>query len=142
MTVQLKAGLIPYRKTRRGVFEFLFMISSDSKFGGDKPMISKGGVETNERTVEAAVREAQEELGLRLENLKASPQKIWSGTMRGQDSSYMLEVFIGEVKNKKDFDIPHYETEATVWMTADKFFKYGRLAHFKLIQAANKILQS
>lgn len=133
-----KAGFIPFFKGERGI-EFLFMVSSDANFGGDKPMISKGGVDGNETEIEAAIREAQEELGLKESNLKnRNFKEVWSQKTEGLTATYSMKIFIGEVKSKTDFSIPHYETEKTVWMTAEEFYRDGRQSHAIIVRAAAK----
>ena len=54
-----RAGLIPFIRSERGI-EYLMMIASDPKFGGPRPMISKGKIEDGETQKQAALREAEE----------------------------------------------------------------------------------
>ena len=121
--------MIPFFVNENNEIEMKFMIPSDQKFGGGDPQFAKGRLERGESPEEAAIREAKEELGLREENVE------WffeMGTVLGR--TYM---FICEVKNKNDFDEPHYETESTHWMTLDQFEKEGRELHRPVIREAH-----
>src|SRR5271168_1519775 len=96
-----KAGFIPY------VYEdgkplFYFMTPSDATFGGDQPSIAKGHIDKGESVLDAAYREASEELGLKAENIIHSTVVLaWKGKVEGRKSSYTMTVYIGEVKKKK-----------------------------------------
>ena len=71
MAKKVKAGLIPFYFDKSiGKFKYLMMVSSDAAYGGDKPMISKGGQDPGESNRATALREAEEELGLVLSNLQ------------------------------------------------------------------------
>lgn len=129
-----KAGLIPYFVNSDGTIEMLFMVSSNSKFGGDKPMISKGGVEQGENPVDGAIREAEEELGLKVSNLKGEPKVLEQKKMVGDTEIYDFFCYAVEVKNKEDFGKFHYETKSTHWMTNDEFQNVGRRNHRQYAQ--------
>jgi 8-oxo-dGTP pyrophosphatase MutT (NUDIX family) len=142
MTKLSKAGLIPYFVNPDGSVEFLFMVSSDPAYGGDKPMVSKGGIDEGETEAIAAIREAVEELGLKEENLVGDIKPVWFQNTSGMTEDYNMTIFVGEVKSKTDFLIPHYETSHTVWMTAKQFYKKGRSSHAGIISTAVNFLQS
>lgn len=129
-----KAGLIPYFVNSDGTIEMLFMVSSDSRYGGPDPMISKGRVEHGEDSAEGAVREAEEELGLKDSNLKGEPFEIAKQPMRGDTEDYTFYCYGVEVKNKEDFGKFHYETKSTHWMTNDEFQNVGRRNHRQYAQ--------
>ena len=141
-TVHIKAGIIPYIRSIGGKVEFLFMVSSDPKFGGPDPMISKGGVDPSETTQQTAKREGIEELGLKLSNMKSSLRLISDNTTKGLDNSYRMIIYACEVKSKKDFGSYHYETAYTKWMTNDQFQQTGRKEHRKIVQKAFNIVGS
>ena len=126
-----KAGFVPYVMLEEPLF--LFMISSNPEFGGTRPMISKGHVEDGEDIKEAALREAEEELGLIRANVKSS-FKAWVGQLSGMDAQYTLTVYSGEVTSQSDFNTPHFETKETVWMTLDQFKKHGRKSHIPIVE--------
>lgn len=134
--VSLKAGIIPYFKHPDGIVEFLFMVSSDPKFGGPDPMISKGGVDAGENAKQAAIREGQEELGLKPSNIKSPLIVVSDETISGLENSYRMVVFACEVKNKTDFGPHHYETAYTKWMTLDQFMTHGRKSHRGIVGKA------
>ena len=91
-----KAACIPYFIDTK---ESLFMKPSNASYGGDKFQISKGRIEKNENSKDAALREAKEELGLKYSNIK-NVSKFKDFELTGLDESYILEVFIVEVKNR------------------------------------------
>jgi len=121
---RLRAGIVPYKGNKA-----LFMISSDEAYGGSDPSIAKGGVDDSESVISAAIREGEEELGLKKSNMVAAPQKVWEGQLEGLKNTYDIHVFAVEVKDEDDFNTPHYETKETVWMTREDFMKNGRETH-------------
>jgi 8-oxo-dGTP pyrophosphatase MutT (NUDIX family) len=129
-----KAGIIPYFIGKDGTIEMLFMVSSDARYGGPDPMISKGRVEHGEDPAEGAVREAEEELGLKVSNLKGQPFELMKNEMRGDTEDYTFFCYGAEVKSKGDFGKYHYETGSTHWMTNDEFQKAGRRNHRQYAQ--------
>lgn len=131
-----KAGLIPYI-IEGGKPVFMFMKSSDASFGGDAPMISKGHIDDGETPKEAAIREAEEELGLNRSNMVTSTLKeVWRGELSGQTETYVMVVYVCQVKDKANFGKPHYETESVHWMTNEEFQKRGRKSQTEIVQQA------
>lgn len=128
-----KAGLIPYLY-ENGILKMLFMVSSNPKFGGAKPMISKGTIEDGELKIEAAIREAKEELGLKEENLRFEPFCVFDGYVKLKSSEYELAVYAAEINDKFMFDKWCYETLYTVWLTVDDFMEKGRKDHQEIVQ--------
>ena len=129
----LKAGIIPYYISN-GRIEMLFMISSDPRFGGPDPMISKGHIDEGESPLQCAIREGEEELGLLRSNIReGSIHLISQGLMTGMDDSYIQFTYACQVLSKDAFVKPHYETKETVWMTAEEFARKGRLIHLSLV---------
>lgn len=129
-----KAGLIPYIWDKDGQLKMLFMVASDPKFGGSKPMISKGTIEEGEMPEFAAVREAAEELGLKQENIKGPLFRIFEGHVTLRSSNYALELFAAEVFSKTDFNKWDYETAFCTWMTNESFQVKGRRDHRPYVQ--------
>lgn len=130
-----KAGFIPYIIDGDQIL-FMFMVSSDPAFGGPDPSIAKGGIDPGETAKEAGIREAQEELGLVVDNLKQDTVALgWQGKLTGLKETYSFSVYAGEVKNKKKFVKPHYETGAVHWMTEDEFNRKGRQSQRHIVAA-------
>lgn len=121
-----RAGFIPYYRKDDQLY-MMFMLPSDSKYGGSKFQIAKGKVEDGETPEEAAIREAGEELGLRKNNLI-------SVYHLGKFLGY-TDVYFGEVKNMEDFDETTYETAETTWMTPAEFLKSGRSIHIPIVKS-------
>lgn len=126
-----KAGLIPYILTKDGP-KFLFMVSSDPRYGGEFPMISKGFIEPGETHIGAAIREAKEELGLIEGNVCGEFYHLGTFTNNGAD----IVVALVKVTDPMNFNLPHYETAYTVWLTLSQFENYGRKNQVKIIQLA------
>lgn len=144
--VERKAGVIPY-VMRDGEPVMLFMISSDARYGGDKPQLGKGGVDDGETLIQAALREGAEELGLKAPNMVPHTlEAVHKGTVKskwmGRPTQYQLTVFAVQVMDENDFDEPHYETARTVWLTADEFAQQGRHSQNSIVQSAVNVIQS
>lgn len=127
-----RAGLIPYIR-ESGVLKYLMMVSSDPKFGGPRPMISKGKIEDGETTLQAAIREAEEELGFKLRNARGEPRLVFEGRQELYSGAYHLTVYGVEVQDRFDFDKWCSETEYILWMTLDEFRESGRRDHVKFL---------
>lgn len=133
-----KSGMIPY-VIEDGEPLFLFMIPSNPAYGGSKPSISKGHVDGGESTEQAAIREAEEELGLKRSNIiPDSIQLVWHSTLTGDTESYDFFVYVCRVTSKADFNEPHYETGSTHWLTAKEFENKGRRTHVTIVNSAYK----
>lgn len=130
-----RAGLIPYLRDEDGVLLYLMMVSSDPKFGGPRPMISKGKIEDGESTIDAAVREAEEELGLQVRNTRGTPKMIFEGRQELFSGAYHLTVYGVEILDRTDFGKWCDETEYTIWMSLDEFKVKGRKDHVKFVEA-------
>ena len=63
-------GLIPWTVYHDSII-MMFMMPSDPKFGGSNYQIAKGRKESGETDLEAAIREASEELGLKPSNIES-----------------------------------------------------------------------
>lgn len=127
-----KAGFLPYVLMADGPL-FMFMVSSNAYYGGDRPMISKGQVEVDEDDETAAIREAEEELGLIRANLRSS-FRAWSEVCSGMCSSYLMTIYAGEVIDQSRFNTPHFETKETVWLTLQQFKERGRASHVPIVE--------
>ena len=66
--------------------------------------------------------------------------ELWSGLCKGTSEKYVMTIYMVEVKNKKKFNKPHYETGATFWMTKHEFEQAGRKDHIKIVQDAYRLL--
>lgn len=136
-----RAGFIPYI-IENGEPLFFFMKPSNPSFGGPLFQIAKGGLEKGETAIEAALREAKEELGLKRSNVKDDTIKlVWRGKMRGAEESYILYVFIGEVSKKDKFGETTHETDETAWLTAKEFSKQGRKPQQHIVRKAAEAIK-
>ena len=135
-----RAGLIPYLRDENGQLLFLMMVSSNSKFGGPRPMISKGKIEKGESTVECALREAEEELGLLRENLADQPILVAQERVVLRSGAYHLTVYAAPIRDRWNFGMWCDETEYTVWMSLEEFREKGRKDHIKYVEAVVELL--
>jgi len=130
-----RAGLIPYLRGDDGVLRYLMMVSSDPKFGGPRPMISKGKIEKDEGTLDAAIREAEEELGFNQRNRRGSYIDVFDGRQELFSGAYHLTVFGVEILDRSDFGKWCDETEYTLWLSLEEFKIKGRKDHVKFVEA-------
>lgn len=137
-----RAGLIPYMWGDGGQLCYLMMVSSDPKFGGPRPMISKGKIEPGETELEAAVREAIEELGFRPRNARGTIKEVANERVTLHSGAYNLAVFAVEIMDKYDFDKWCSETEFTCWLTLENFKVKGRKDHVKYVEQLEKMVRT
>ena len=137
-----RAGLIPFMRDANGQIQYLMMISSDPKFGGPRPMISKGKIEDNEDAMGCAIREAEEELGFKQRNARGDYHPVFEGRVELYSCAYNLTVFGVEIQDRYDFDKWCEETEYVVWMTLDEFKENGRRDHIKFVQRLEEIIRN
>lgn len=124
-----KAGIIPFLADGRA----LFVVSSNVAYGGTDPAIAKGQIDRKEDSMEAAIREGEEELGLKKNNMAAQPWLCWSGMLSGLTATYPMDVYAVLVKNQNDFGKPDKETARTLWLTRSQFEIKGRKSHVQIM---------
>jgi 8-oxo-dGTP pyrophosphatase MutT (NUDIX family) len=129
-----RAGLIPFMRDDSGELIFLMMVSSNSKFGGPRPMLSKGKIEEGESAYECAIREAEEELGLVRTNMIGEPELLAEERVVLRSGAYQLTVFAVEIRDRWDFGKWCEETEYTEWHTLASFQERGRKDHLKYVE--------
>ena len=137
-----RAGLIPFIQEGDGSIKYLMMVSSDPKFGGPRPMISKGKIEEGETPLVGAVREAEEELGFKARNTRGTMMPIFDGRVELYSGAYHLTVFGVEIQDRYDFDKWCDETEYTTWMTLEEFQAKGRKDHVKFVEELERQIRS
>jgi 8-oxo-dGTP pyrophosphatase MutT (NUDIX family) len=133
---RVKAGVVPFVKEGEEV-RMMFMTPSDPAYGGDKPGIAKGGLEAGEDIEAGAMREAEEELGLRSSNFAGKPFLAVKGKLQGYTESYDFYVFAVQVKNTKDFGPHDYEVGKIDWLTLDEYKRVGRTSQLEFVQAVS-----
>lgn len=135
-----RAGLIPYIR-ENGELKYLTMIASDPKFGGPRPMISKGKIEDGETALEAAVREAEEELGFKQRNVRGEILPVFEGRQELYSGAYNLTVYGVEIQDRYDFDAWCDETAYIQWMSLEEFKLNGRRDHVKFIEKLEEMVK-
>lgn len=128
-----RAGLIPYL-FEDGECKFLMMVGSNPLYGGPRPMISKGKIESGENKLGAAIREAEEELGLRQSNMIGQPILLADERVILRSGTYELTVYGVLIRDKWAFDMWCDETEYTTWTTLENFRETGRRDHVKYVE--------
>lgn len=131
---KVKAGVIPYYYDG-DVVKMLFQVSSDPRYGGPDPMISKGGVEDGEYIGVAALREAYEELGLREDNII-----MFNDALISVLKNYTLTLYVAHIEDPDKFDTPHFETAYTIWLTEKEFSEIGRADHRQMVKAVHALI--
>jgi len=127
-----RAGMILYHLSENSdAFKMLFQRPATPKFGGDTFQLCKGKIEKNESELEAAIREAQEEVGLFVPNINGDIYSL--GIFLGRTT-----VFVAEVNDPFMFGDPDSEVAETQWMTPSEFHKEGRLLHRPIVEAATR----
>jgi len=92
--------------------------------------LAKGKVEEGETNLSAALREAQEEIGLFRGNVLRTEEV---GTFMGRTT-----VFVSKIRDKGMFGEPSFETAGTCWLSAEEFDQIGRDLHRPVVRAAYK----
>lgn len=133
-----RAALVPFYvdTTNSDNNKMMFMIPSDTTYGGDSPQMAKGQIEEGETALEAAVREAHEELGLREDNITTI---IDCGNWLGRTQVFAAVVKTMDVSAFDDF---HEETSETMWLTLAEFKRQGRDIHQEVVDALSFMLDS
>jgi len=138
---QLRAGIVPYY-VDQGTIWVRLMIPSNSDFGGTKLQIGKGRVEPGEDVQETAVREGEEELGLKRTNFAGPIVMVGQSLITGQEETYTFYCYAVQVKNVKNFNQPHYETGWSGWVPSEEALSKIKNAQKSLLLATiNKIKQ-
>lgn len=139
--IAVKAGIIPFYRRPDGTVIMQFMVSSDARYGGAAPQLSKGNIDPGEDVVTAALREGYEELGLKESNIIANQMRVvHEGLFELKSTSYDMTIFAAEVVDLSDFVDPHFETAYPVWMTRTQFAKYGRKQHREIVERAFQLV--
>lgn len=114
------AGFIPYYINDDGEVFMMTMIPSDPEYGGSEPQMAKGRIDPGHDAKSTAHKEAQEEVGLKPNNLKSIE---FLGVMT---TNKPIAIYYGEVKDINDFSEPHYETGWSGWINITKNLKMIR----------------
>ncbi len=136
-----RAGLIPYLRNSDGSLCYLMMVSTDPKFGGARPMISKGKIEKGETPLAAAIREAEEELGFKQRNGRGEYIELFDGRIELFSGAYHLTVYGVEIQDRYDFDKWCDETEYVIWLTSAEFRAKGRKDHVRFVEELERKVQ-
>jgi len=103
-------------------------------------MISKGKIEDDEGPLECAIREAEEELGLKKRNLRGEFYEVFEGRIELYSCAYTLFVFGVEIQDRYDFGKWCDETEYTLWLTLEEFKEKGRKDHIRFVEELERMV--
>ena len=135
-----RGGVIPYFKNGDEI-EMMFYISSDPAYGGPKFQIGKGHIDNPSDIEGEAIREANEELGLKKSNIKRCDLAI-KDKITGMAGTYEFYLFVAEVFNKDDFDKFGEEASEVGWLTMTKFKEIGRESQLTLVERCHDKITS
>lgn len=128
-----RAGIVPFI-VEEGIPKMLFMRPSNPEYGSDTFQIAKGKMEDGETTLETAIREGKEELGLFAGNIVETHNL---GNFLGRTT-----IYLAKIKDIDMFGDPHFETKETKWMTAEEFQAEGRDIHKPVVKAVVRFIQN
>jgi len=129
-----KAGLLPMQVIGKQI-QLLVQIPNDpyGEWSGEEPQVSKGHIEKNETPLMAAIREAEEELGILSSSFLHIPKII--GTNGGVTFFGVL------VKENPDMQPFTFETKEIKWMTPNIFGKVGRKDQIWVVLKGSKLVK-
>jgi hypothetical protein len=117
-----RCGIVPFTIDHNKIL-MMFMTPSDPKYGGDKPQIAKGQIDnTDVDPLDEAIREGEEELGLKSSNFVSKPVYF----KKYKWGKGLLSMYIVEINDMNDFNEPHYETGNVSWLTKKEYDQQGR----------------
>lgn len=116
-----RAGIIPYMYNDNNEVLVYCMIPSDPAYGGTSPQIAKGKTD-NISSKETALKEGEEELGLKKSNIDGNIKSLGIFEYSGMKANDEIEVFYCKVKDKDDWGKPHYETGWSGWVNLNTEF--------------------
>ena len=130
-----RAGVIPYHIDDNKRVRMLFMKPATHERGGLQFQIAKGKIEDGEMPMEAAFREANEELGL-----------LKSNIMKKSDCGVYLSrthIYAARIEDPELFGVPmESETGDTRWMTINEFRAEGRELHSPIVEDVYNMIRS
>jgi len=129
-----RAGIYPVYTDSEGQVWVCLMIPSDPAYGGPQPQMGKGRIDDGQTAQEAAIREGEEELGLRRSNM-SNVQLLEEKIISGLNSSYTIFVYTCEVTDPKAFDKPHYESSWAGFLLIDDAIQRTRTQQRPFLEA-------
>jgi len=118
-----RSGVVPYYFNDQHQLMVYLMRPSDPDYGGTDWQIAKGKMEPGLSLLDNAMKEGAEELGLKLSNTLGDP---WLVTT---DDRLSITVFAVQIQDPTDFDQPHFETDATTWLSLPADLSQVRKIH-------------
>ena len=119
-----KAGGFPYFKDRNGQIYVCLFVSNNPYYGGAKPQMPKGHPDAGENPVDVAAREASEETGIPMNELRKGAIPLVSQKFKGEVSTYVMHVFGFRLNRKIKATIT--DEGSGYWMELDDALKKMR----------------
>lgn len=135
-----KAALIPFRGSRAHL-EMMFMLPADPFYGSHYFNIAKGHIDGDESSLEAALREGREELGIILSGSEQIA-KVGCFHVHGFQSAYHMDVYTCQVDATTTFATPHFESSDAAWLSYRWFKRHGRTSQLDVVGATHKYIMS
>ena len=120
-----KAGGFPYYVDEKtGKVHVCLFLSNNPYYGGAKPQMPKGHPDAGEKPVDVAAREASEETGIPMNELRKGAIPLVSQKFKGEVSTYVMHVFGFRLSKKTKAKITDEGTG--YWMELDDALKKMR----------------
>jgi 8-oxo-dGTP pyrophosphatase MutT (NUDIX family) len=129
-----RAGVYPVYTDPNGEVWVFLMIPSKAEYGGAEPQMGKGRVDDGETPEEGAFREGQEELGLRMDNIKRK-WLITKEQITGLDGYYDMSVYGAEIIDPKAFDAHSDESGWVGWVKFEDALTQSRQSQVHFLKA-------
>lgn len=130
-----RAGVIPYYIDESKKVRMMFMKPATQERGGSQFQIAKGKIEDGELPMDAAFREASEELGLLKSNV----------VNRSSCGIYLTRthIYAAKINDPELFGVPmETETGDTKWMTMSEFRSEGRELHCPIVEDVYNMIKT
>jgi len=138
LNMRYKAGVIPWLKDSTGNIVMLFVRSSDPAYGGPDFGIIKGGADEGEEPKQTAIREMEEEVGIKESSIKKLTL-ISDDVIKGLLAPYKFYVYGAEASSDK-FKIDSHEIAEARWMSYGEYLKVGRKSQLSIVRKAFSML--
>lgn len=125
MVYEISSGIIIFR--RMGEIQFLFLMKKDGYLD-----FTKGHIEKGESKITAAIRETEEESGIRCQIMEGFEEKTDYYFYRNKNIHKEVILFLGEVDPKTKVRTSE-EHDAYVWLNFEDAMKYLRHENQKRI---------
>ena len=100
---------------------------------------AKGGVDKGENAQATALREGEEELGIKKKYLKFI-KKLGAFVVKKKNSTNVLYVYFAFYAKPFDLNPHDFEVKKVKWLTLEQFKQQGRRTQLSIIEKAEKLI--